>query len=76
MVSSLGAAGATIFLERHRACAAEAAAAVRLAARERTDTGAPREEQYGPQGRRLFEGFVAQLITLEQQNGLRDSPPC
>ncbi len=33
------------------------------------------EEQHGPEGRRLFEGFLAQLKGLEQQNGLRDSPP-
>ncbi len=33
------------------------------------------EEQYGLEGRRLFEGFVVQLKGLEQQNGLSDSPP-
>ncbi len=35
------------------------------------------EEQHGPEGRRLFEGFVAQLkgLELEQQNGLPASQP-
>ncbi len=34
------------------------------------------EEQYGQEGRRLFEDFAAQLKGLEQQqNGLSASPP-
>jgi hypothetical protein len=33
------------------------------------------EEQYGPEGRQLFEGFVAQLKKIEQQNGLSARPP-
>ncbi len=35
------------------------------------------EEQYGAEGRRLFEGFIAQLkeLELEQQNGLSATPP-
>ncbi len=35
------------------------------------------EEQHGPEGRRLFEGFIAQLkeLELEQQNGLPATPP-
>ena len=33
------------------------------------------EELHGLEGRRLFEGFMAQLKNLEQQNGLPASPP-
>jgi hypothetical protein len=33
------------------------------------------EQHVGPEGRRLFEGFIAQVKTLEQQNRARLRPP-